>query len=454
VSELREALTATGASALVPKIISRALLEYQRRYAPLVAAIPSFKWETDVYYFNRREATPNGGTVSDGGARAMSNSVYNQYGWQMKHLQIVGGVTGYAQAVTSGQVGDLLGKEVDGGLMGHYWDMEVQCLWGNAGATANNGYPQWDGFDSLLNSYSGTTQNAIDFAGASMTLGALDRLADMVESNVAMSVFNSRWMYLLSQTAYSKMSQLLVNNQRFVDQVEIAAGLLVPTYRGIPLVKSSFLSTRSYTMGAVTTATATTGGGLPAATYYYRVGAVIARQGEIQASAEVSQATTGSTSTVTLSFSTPSGWDGLAPILYKVYRSTATGTETLLGVVDAIVGNDASGNPVPTISIVDDGTTLTPKNGSTAPGTPVAAYVGGNVNKFPVGSSNVENIFLVPRDEDFLCRPYVREAERLNVATTVAAPDTLPFVLQTDTVMALRAPKYIGGLYRVDTHLT
>ena len=322
----------------------------------------------------------------------------------------------------------------------------LQCLWGNSAATAANGYPQWDGFDSLLNSYSGTTQNAIDFAGGSMTLGALDRLADMVESNVAMSVFNSRWMYLLSQTAYSKMSQLLANTQRFVDQVEIAAGLLVPTYRGIPLVKTSFLSTRSYQMGTVTSATATTGGTLAATTYYYKVGAVIARQGEILASAEVSQATTGSTSTVTLSFSTPTGWDSLQPILYKVYRSTATGTETLLGYVDAIVGNDTSGNPVATVSIIDNGTTLIPANGATQPGTPLAAYTGTNTSKYPITTANNESIFLVPRDEDFLVRPFVREAERLNVATTVAAPDTLPFVLQTDTVMALRAPKFIGGL--------
>lgn len=459
-TQIREALTAAGASAIVPKIISRALLEYQRRYAPVIASIPSFKWDTDVYFFSRRDSNPNGGFVTDGGARVMSNSQYNQAGFQMKHAQIIGGVTGYAQAVTSGQIGDLLGKEVDGAIKGMYWDLETAAMWGNAAATNNGAYPQFDGFDSMVNSYSGTNQNAIDFAGASMSLGTLDRVADMVETNAAMSVFDGAWMYVLSNTAYSRMSQLLVNNQRFVDKIEVAAGLIVPSYRGIPLVKTSFLSTRGFSLGTVASATATTGGVLPASTTYrYQVAAVMHRQGEILASTEVSQATGSgtATNTITLSFTPPSGLDGLAPMLYKVYRTAANGaagTETLLGYVDATVGLAADGlTPVATTSIIDTGTQLIPANGGTQPAVLVGQYVGTNTNKFPVTSPNIENIYLVPRDEDYLCRPYVREAERLPVATTVAQPDTLPFAMQTDTVVALRAPRYIGGAYRVDTHL-
>lgn len=468
-SEVREALTAAGASALVPKIISRALLEYQRRYAPVIAAIPSIKWDTDVYFFNRRDANPNGGAVTDGGARPMTNSTYNQVGFQMKHTQIIGGVTGYAQAVTSGQIGDLLGKEVDGALKGMYWDLETYTMWGNAAATLNGAYPLFDGFDSMVSTFSGTGQNCLDWKGAALTLGALDQLADMVENNAAMSVFNSSWMYVLSNTAYSKMSQLLQAQQRFNDRVEVAAGLLVPTYRDIPLVKSSFLATRTYSMGTVTQTTATTGGALPATTAYkYKVTAVIQRQAETLPSAEVTSTTgSGSTNIITLSFTPPTGLDGLSPVLYKVYRTAGGGaadTETLLGVVDATVGIGADGvSPIPTTSIIDTGVTLIPQNGSTQPAVPTAAYAGTNANKFvpqqttlttPTGTAPLEPIYLVPRDEDFLCRPYVREAERLNVATTVTAPDTLPFAMQTDTVVALRAPKYMGCLTRVNSALT
>jgi hypothetical protein len=275
----------------------------------------------------------------------------------------------------------------------------------------------------------------------------------MVESNAAMSVFDSSWQFVMSNSAVSKIAQLLTNQQRFVDQVEVAAGLLVPTYRGIPLVKSSMLSTRSFQVGTVTTTPATTGGTLAANTYYYQVSAVIARQGEIAASAEVSQTTTGGTSTVTLSFPTPTGLDGLQPTLYKVYRGTATGAETLIGVVDATVGLAADGiTPVPTTSIVDDGTKLTPKNGSSQPAQVPPAYVGGNTAK-KAPSAGREPIYLMARDENFICRPYVREAVPVDIYPTTSSPDSLPYALVSDTCLAVRAPKYIGALTGVAVSL-
>jgi hypothetical protein len=99
-SELREALTAAGASALVPKIIDPVLLEYQRRYSPLVRAIPSIRWGSTTYFFNQRTTVANGGFVQDGGAQPVSNSTYVQQSFNMAHLQVVGAVTGYAQEVT------------------------------------------------------------------------------------------------------------------------------------------------------------------------------------------------------------------------------------------------------------------------------------------------------------------------------------------------------------------
>lgn len=456
-SELREALTAAGASALIPKIIDPMLLEYQRRYSPLMRSIPSVKWGSDSYYFNQRTVNPNGGFVTDGGARVVSNSTYVQNSFAMKHFQVVGAITGYAEEVTRQVIGDLRAREVEGSIQGMMWDIEHALLWGNAGASQFGAYPQFDGLDSLINSYSGSTQNALDKAGGSLTLAYLDELIDMVETNAAMSIFDESWMLVLSNTMVSKVAQLLTNQQRFVDKVEVAAGLLVPSYRGIPLVKSSFMASRSMQMGAVTSATATTGGTLAAGTYFYKVSAVIARQGEIAASAEVSQATTGAASVNTLSFSTPTGLDGLQPTLYKVFRSTATGTETLLGYVDATVGLAADGvTPIATTSIVDTGATLIPQNGSTQPATFPSTYQGTSPNKFPAllsaqnsSNGNTENVYLMARDENFLCRPYVRDLMPVDIYPTTASPDSLPYALITDCTFAVRAPKYLGGLYRV-----
>lgn len=449
-SDLREALTAAGASALVPKIISPMLLEYQRRYSPLVRSIPSMKWHADSYYFNQRTVNPNGGFVIDGGARVVSNSTYVQNSFQMKHLQIVGAITGYAEEVATVN-GDLRAREIEGSIQGLTWDTEQAILWGNAGATQFGAYPQFDGLDTLVNTYTGSNQNCLDRAGASLTLAHLDELADMVETNAAMSVFDSNWMFVMSNTAYSKVSQLQTNQQRFVDSIEVASGLLVNSYKGIPMIKSSMLSTRQQVMGTVSGTPSGAAGTIPAGAYRYQVSAVVSRAGESAASPEII-VTVSATNIVTLAFSTLSGLDGLQPTLYKVYRSPiagGTGTETLLGYVDATVGLGADGiTPVLTTSIVDTGTTLIPQNGATQPGTFPATYQGTNVNKKPA-ALGIEPIYLMSRDENFICRPYVREMEPRDIFPTTSSPDSLPYALMSDTCLALRGPRYIGQLTNV-----
>lgn len=452
--DLREALTAAGAAPLINKIIDPMLLEYQRRYSPLTRSIQTRKWDSTVYYFNQRTARGAGGFVTDGGARPVTSSTYVQNQFTIRNMQSVGAVTGYSQAVTKQLVGDLRQQEIEGNIQGLYWDIENAILWGNQGSTQLGAYPQFDGLDTLASTFSGTSQNAIDAAGASLSLGWLDKIIDMVEQQAAMPIADTSWMLTMSPTAASKIAQLLQASQRFVDRVEVAAGLNVMTYRDVPIIKSSFLSARAFQMGAVTTATATTGGSLAAATYYYQIVPVIARQGEILPSTEVSQTTTGATSTVTLSFSTPAGLDGSQPNLYKVFRSTATGTETLLGYVDATVGVAADGvTPVLTTSILDDGVTLTPKNGATVPAQVPATYQGGNAAMKPPAAGS-ENIYLMARDPNFLVRPYVRELEPLDVYPTTASPDTLPFAIASDTCLAVRAPKYLGRINRVSTALS
>src|SRR5690242_9694973 len=165
-NELREALTASGAAPLVPTIVDPMLLEYQRRYAPLVRAIPTRKWDSTVYYFNQRTARASGGFVTDGGARAVTNSTYVQNQYMIWQMQAVGAVTGYSQAVTKGLIGDLKAQEVEGAIQGLYWDIENAILWGNQASTALGAYPQFDGLDSLASTFSGTSQNAIDFNAA------------------------------------------------------------------------------------------------------------------------------------------------------------------------------------------------------------------------------------------------------------------------------------------------
>jgi hypothetical protein len=499
-TDLQEALTAAGAAALVQKQIDPVLLEYQRRYAPLVRALPSTKWGSTVYYFNKRTTLPSGGFVTDGGARAVSTSNYAQENFQIRLLHSVGAVTGYSQAVTQDLIGDLRAREIEGAARGLYWDIENALIWGAEAPTTAGPYPQFDGLDVICSAFSnassggpntgvgggsidnyggasgtngwgapnytpwttynpwtsGVDQNAIDFGGSSLTLGGLDLLIDLVESNVAEPVESSEWMFLMSPSAVSRLSQLLINQQRFVDKVEIAPGLIVQTYRGVPIVKSSFLSPRTNKMGTVTV-TATAGTGLTSGTTYnYRVAPVIARFGEIQAST-VAPVTPSSTNLqATLTFSTPTGPEGSQPTHYKVYRdNTVTGsltTVTLLGIVDASY-LDSSGNIWPVTQVVDNGGKLVISDGTHAASNQPTSYTYGNPGLKPLTANGEQSIYLMSRDPNYITRPYVREMQPVNVFPTTASPDSLPFAFVADTTLAVRAPKYIGRLANVASAL-
>jgi len=448
-SEIREALTAAGASPFVPKLIDPVLVEYQRRFAPWCRAIPTKKHNSTTYYFNTRTVVVSGGAVPDGGARPVSTSTFTQGSFTMAHVQAVGSVTGYAQAVTQDLV-DLRATEVNGAIKGYYWDIECLCGWGNAASTANQAQPQFDGLDTQISTFSaGGSQNAIDYAGKSLSLATLDELQVLVSGNAAEPVADSSWMYVMSVSAEARIAQLLTAQQRF-DNVEIAAGLIVATYKRIPLVPSSFLSTLGYAVGTVTASTATNSAATLNTTYYYRISAIIARQGEILPSAEVSQAvTTGNN--VVLSFTPPTGQDGLGTQLYKVFRGTAAGAETFLGYVDSTVGLASDGvTPVVTNQIIDTGAALIPQNstGPTVPGTLPTAYYGTNTGMLPAGSGQ-ENIYLMSRDAGNIVRPFVREAQPLDVYPTTSSPDSMPFAIMGDTCLAVRTPKFAGRAYRV-----
>lgn len=109
-------------------------------------------------------------------------------------------------------------------------------------------------------------------------------------------------------------------------------GPVVDTQSGLGLL--IFINVTAISVVAAPTlnapSTATTGGTLAAATYYYKVSA-ITPNGETAGSNEVSQITTGTTSTVTLTWNAVSGATG-----YRIYRGTAAGTENVYYSVGAV----------------------------------------------------------------------------------------------------------------------
>lgn len=469
-TELQEALTAANAGALIPKEIDALLFDLTRRYAPLLVALPSLQIGSNVYNFNTRTTRVPGGFVQDGGARPVGNSNYVQTPFTVKLLQAVGAVTGFSQEVTRAVIGDLQRQEIESAVTGLTWDIENAIMWGNSASTANGAWPQFDGLDTQVSQFTSGGSipvNALDKSSSTtagkattFTLKHLNQIIDLVEQNAAAPVVGNDWMFVMSTTAASKVAELLTNQQRFLGNnpgVAIAPGLNVPSYRDVPILRSSFLGSRNLTMSSISSATTTTGGSLAAGTYKYYVAPVFARMGEAGVNAtEVSQAVTGSTSIITLSFTPPTGFQTSAPQYYKVFRTAATGatkTETLLGYVDANFGLAATGiTPLTTTSIVDTGSYLLPKHGSTAPTVTPTAYYGTNAGEKPRWPGG-EDIYLISRNRDNIVRPYVRNIQPIALAPTVLQPDALPFALVADTCLAVRGPEFAARLRNVASSL-
>lgn len=466
-TELQEALTAANAGALIPKEIDSLLFDLTRRYAPLLVALPSLQIGSNVYNFNTRSTRVPGGFVQDGGARPVGNSTYVQTPFTVKLLQAVGAVTGFSQEVTRAVIGDLQRQEIESAVTGLTWDIENAIMWGNSASTANGAWPEFDGLDTQVSQFASGGSipvNSLDktTAGAAttLTLKHLNQIIDLVEQNAAAPVVGNDWMFVMSTTAASKIAELLTNQQRFLGNnpsVTIAPGLNVPSYRDVPIVRSSFLGSRGITMGAVTSTTATSGGTLASGTYKYYIAPIFARMGEAGINAtEVSQATTGTTSTITLAFSVPTGYQSSSPQLYKVFRTAkngATKTETLLGYVDANFGLASTGiTPITTTSIVDTGSALIPKHGSTAPSVTPTAYYGTNAGQKPRWTGG-EDIYLISRNRDNVVRPYVRNIQPIALAPTVLQPDALPFALVADTCLAVRGPEFAARVRNVASSL-
>lgn len=461
-NELQEAIgaaTAATSANIIQKVIDTNILEYQRRFSPLLAAVPTKKWNTNTYFFVQRNKRPSGGAAVDGGARASSNSVWAQNSFTIKNYLLQTGVTGFAQAVTAGVVGDLVRQELDGGMQSQLWALETSMLYGNAAATLGLSAipgpgPDMDGLDTLVSTYSGSQQNVINATGKALALNStsqggsgtagynIDDLIDLVEENSA-SAIGGQYMFIGSPRTVNRLGGLMLNEQRFVGTTSVAAGLTVQTYRDIPLIKSSFLAARGTTFGTVAPSAGGTGGTLAAGTYYYQVSAVINRFGEVQASTEVSQAVT-SGQNVTLTFATPADGEGNEPILYKVYRGSTAGSEVLVGVVASA---DDQGNAV--TSIVDNGTTLLVNGRSQTAQAPwPTSYAGapGALGVQKPRATGTECLYLVPRNADYMVRPFVRDFQTLALAQTSSAPDVLPFAILNDTCLAVRAPKYVAKL--------
>ncbi len=416
-ADLREAITAaSGALPLIPKDISPLLLEYVRKFAPTRVAFPRQTWNTDIYYFNQRNALPRAQFVQEvppltgAGSVTATSSNYLQTAFAIKHFQSNGDVSKFAQKVA----------RVNGSLL--------------------------------------------DLGTGLFNFAMLDALIDAVRVPYAANLSGDNYFFMMSPKMQSRLVQQTLANTRlmlekrpiqpktdggvFGDPVVTDVtdpGVEVYYYRGVPIIETSFLSAQGQ-MGAValSQAAGTTPFLLNAVRKY--VVSAVTIYGETLACAEQSITISTAGNSVTLTWATPTILDpfgnALPIILYRIFESATSGAETLLAVVPAFDNND---NPV--TSFTDLGAASAANalywqsgangDGATYPLTSVA----GNANGY-----GVENIYLCSRDPETCVVPVVNDLTAEILAPVNAR--SVQFAVTGDQCLAIRAPLFAAKLER------
>lgn len=468
--DLRETLQlSNGATTLTPKIIDRLLNELQRKYGPLHRAIPRKTWETNQFIFNQRTALPKAQFTTEAppttgtGSVSASQSAYVQKIFNIMHTQAQIDVSTFSAKVATVN-GPLIDLELAGAAKSMEWLEETCHMWGSYGSTQNTQRPQWDGVDQLI-----ATANKVDAGTQTLSLQMLDNLIDTVKAVYAGNM-GTDWFFVLSPRMQSRVNGLFVQQQRFnegmtrifsrddygdpnavVADSAIDAGVEVQTYRGIPLVLSTFMSNQGSMSAVSTTGNTGTGSGFLTGTNYYYVVEAVSRYGLTIASAEVNQAVSSNGNNIVLNWTTPTPLDAYGNTIdiigYRVFRSTSSGTESLYALVSAY---DLSDNPV--VSFTDTNLAQNPAvtntlYASTITASGTAASDGVTFPRVQTGTQIVEDIWLLPRDPEILIVPEVNPIQTVMLAPINAR--TRQFALTSDKVLALRAAAFAAKLSRV-----
>ena len=351
--QIQETLSqTTGAQYLYQPVIDRALFEALRRKTASRMLLPRRKWNTPKYIFNKRinypqvrgvvEAPPTSGV----GASNPTSSTYLQINYPVKHWQSNMDLAKFS-IQTARVNGDLMMLELQGASESYVWWEEAVNFYGSSGASLNTWRPTWDGADLLM-----ATANKY-VANAAPSFALLDALIDANKRALG-DTLGTNYAFVMSFEMLSTFSRLFVQDQRWIGKTTvyprddrgvmggavtdnnnyINAGLDVATYRGVPLVESSFLTPLG-TMAAVTPASPTGSDGvIPAGTYYYAV-EVVTDFG-VSYAVETTQVTISSTNHVVLSWTAPAITDSQGNtrqnLFYRIFRTAtngAAGTETL-----------------------------------------------------------------------------------------------------------------------------
>lgn len=339
--DLSLALDSTTGAALIPEDLEPVLVELLKRLSPMMGRIPTVAANGSAHDFNRRTSVNQGSMEGENAETPTGQSAFTRVTVPLKIIRANGGVTGFQQAAARAHRDSLM-TEIQGAVRGVGWLTEWSVMWGNATADSF----QYDGFDVQL------TTNRFDQAHGPVTIDAVDQLLDSVEERGA---FNTMDMALvMSPRMASRLVQIQDDLRIPRESVEMDGGVRFMSYRGVPIMRSTFVKPGFVTPAPIIADSATAGSLAPATTYDYRIAAVTIT-GEQVASAKTPHTTGGGITSVDITLPSLAAFGSPVPYLWKVFRSVAGGgVEKLVGVF-AGQTYDGDGTPTGLVATINEG---------------------------------------------------------------------------------------------------
>lgn len=367
-TELDLALDSVAGAPLIPEDLEPTLVDLVLRLNPVLAMHEIKQANGKTHEFNRITGIGTARFEGENATTAASDSTYARAAVQLKVLRKRGGVSGFQQASAKKFI-DSYKTELMNATRAMAHLNEYAILWADDADAF-----QYDGYDASLST------NVFEQAGV-ITLAGLDNLIDSVRTQGLPP--REPLYFVMSPRMLSAVSALQTRVQIPIDEVEIEGGFRFKTYRGIPIVESSF-TTPVGKMTAVAAVSSATPGALDTnALYRWRVSAVTL-EGETEASDEVSITLGVGENAASLSWTAFPG-----ALLYKIYRSEgggASGTVQYLTTIPAITYN-VSGEPTGNVTSFLDTLSDTVRNAARTP-------------MVSVGGVREETIFLIDKNPD------------------------------------------------------
>jgi hypothetical protein len=223
--DIRKALDiAAAGSALIPEEVSEGIRMFIERRTSIYNLIPKIDWDTNTYIHRAVTGAPSASFLGDGGnLPARTTGTYAKRSSAIKYLYTTGEVTRPMQ-LAARTVLDALATEIELHTLAMLRTLEIKVISGDSGVDPLE-------FDGLAKQI--TTEVDADGAGPAvlLQLAHLDELYDAPPEQPPSH-------YILSMAMGRRVWSLLQAQQRFVNEDQVGGGFRVPSYNGIPLIRT------------------------------------------------------------------------------------------------------------------------------------------------------------------------------------------------------------------------